>query len=440
MAESHECVFGVHAAALKIRQETARFVTFYRFGITRERPAERFANAVIRARLFRRKLVCNRLRRVFDKRCIQEEQRLRRDNRARSTVNRRARVGVIKRAEEPKHRVANDREIDTAAHRVVPRSVAGLIVGDVIVIAGGEQRSAHGAIKCAGDCEHRIPDGLGLNAATREARQQTVVGIGRRKWRVRRTRLSVRRARHDVAMHRFHAVAVRDKLAREEIKQLGMRGFRTKHAEVRRRVDEAHTEVPCPNSVHRHARGQRIFGVRHPACEFKPSALIVGKRRAWNDALEYRRHGTRDFLADRLRVIAAIMNRRFVDFGFLHNECARKGTRAMGVMLGTRGDRSGVRLTRWARRACERSKLRANRDIRWRSGGFEHALNRCEAIGKSSAAKCGVACAIEFVRACCPSLCRFLMTLDFRSGCQRSLRHATNGRDVVERRNAAENP
>ena len=76
--------------------------------------------------------------------------------------------------------------------------------------------------------------------------------------------LPVGRARHDELVHGLHVPARADEFCGEPVEQLGMRGRLALCAEVLRRRDEARAKKHFPETVHRHARGERMVG-RHRA-------------------------------------------------------------------------------------------------------------------------------------------------------------------------------
>ena len=97
-------------------------------------------------------------------------------------------------------------------------------------------------------------------------------------------------------MHRFDTPALVREPAGQAIEQLGMSGFLPEEAKVIHGGHDALIEVPGPNAVHRHARGQRMLGAGEPAGEFEAAALIrleggrFGLQRGLNDLDEATRH------------------------------------------------------------------------------------------------------------------------------------------------------
>ena len=71
-----------------------------------------------------------------------------------------------------------------------------------------------------------------------------------------------------------------------------MRGLFALHAEVLRRLHQADAEVLLPEAIHRHARGQRMFGTDEPLRKPEPIRRRIRRQRRQN-----RGHARRDFVA-----------------------------------------------------------------------------------------------------------------------------------------------
>ena len=97
-----------------------------------------------------------------------------------------------------------------------------------------------------------------------------------------------------------------------------------KHAEVAWRVDDAVPEVPRPEAVDDDACRQWILWVDNPARQLETPARICRKRRTSNHALKYGGNRAGNWFTRWLGVIAAIVNRCFVDLRLFHHKCQRK--------------------------------------------------------------------------------------------------------------------
>ena len=91
------------------------------------------------------------------------------------------------------------------------------------------------------------------------------------------------------------------------------------HAEVVRAADEALTEMPAPDAVHHHARGERMLRAREPACEFEAATLLRRHFRAQVGHLHYLREAARRGLAEREMAAANVDGQRLDDVGRVHH-------------------------------------------------------------------------------------------------------------------------
>jgi hypothetical protein len=84
---------------------------------------------------------------------------------------------------------------------------------------------------------------------------------------------------HDVAVQLLDRAFLVDEPLRQILEQLGVRRPLARDAEVARRVDQTRTEVPLPDPVDDHARGDRlpVDGIR----ELEPPAAFGEGRRAF---------------------------------------------------------------------------------------------------------------------------------------------------------------
>ena len=73
----------------------------------------------------------------------------------------------------------------------------------------------------------------------------------------RLARLPIRGGEHDLAFSHFKRPAMRDEARRQIVQQFRMRRLFALRAEVARRCHQRPAEVPAPDAVDDHARGQR---------------------------------------------------------------------------------------------------------------------------------------------------------------------------------------
>src|SRR5581483_9724178 len=103
-------------------------------------------------------------------------------------------------------------------------------------------------------------------------------------------------------MELLHRPAALDEAAGEPVEQLGVRGRLAAGAEIVGRGDDAASEMPLPDAIDHHARGQRILLVGDPLRELEAAAaLLVGRKLL---AAEDREEAAGDRRAERLRLAA----------------------------------------------------------------------------------------------------------------------------------------
>ena len=110
-------------------------------------------------------------------------------------------------------------------------------------------------------------------------------------FRIAPRRLPVSRRGHDELVQPLQLPAVLDEVVRQPVQQFGMRRTLAHRAEVRRRADQAMTEMMKPDAVHQHTRHQRIRPCRQPSRIGQPSS--AGRKRRvflWQDGLLSGRH------------------------------------------------------------------------------------------------------------------------------------------------------
>ena len=147
---------------------------------------------------------------------------------------------------------------------------------------------AHAPVERARQREQRIAHHLGFHAAGVHAGEEAVFGVGSgrndgvmERWSSglalhhfitpmlhhSAAASSIRRARHDEPVQVLHAPARLAELRREPIEQLRVRGPRAAAAEVVHGAHERLAEVPAPDVIHRHARGERVVARGDPLGE-----------------------------------------------------------------------------------------------------------------------------------------------------------------------------
>ena len=77
-------------------------------------------------------------------------------------------------------------------------------------------------------------------------------------------------------MQCFQTPFVFNELCCEVIQKLRVRGERALGAEIIFRLYQAGTEIVLPQTIHRHARRQRVLGIHEPAGQVETTALAAG--------------------------------------------------------------------------------------------------------------------------------------------------------------------
>ena len=123
------------------------------------------------------------------------------------------------------------------------------------------------ALQLAGNREHGVTQGLGVQPAQREVTEQPVVRIELSGLLRSRGCLAVGGGVEDQPVQLLDRPTLVDELERQIVEQLGMAGPSSGHAEVVRRGHQPLAEVVLPDAVDEHARKERVRRRRDPAGE-----------------------------------------------------------------------------------------------------------------------------------------------------------------------------
>jgi len=132
------------------------------------------------------------------------------------------------------------------------------------------------------------------------ASQQAIVRIHLARLRRRCGRQLERSRERDFANQLFDRPPFRDESLGQVVEQFRMRRCLAQLAKVIRRGDKAATKHVMPDTVHDHARGQRIVRMQHRLRQFQSTGVLGRKWLGIDHLEESARHGL-----SRLLVIAA---------------------------------------------------------------------------------------------------------------------------------------
>ena len=118
--------------------------------------------------------------------------------------------------------------------------------------------------------ERDVVDHFRIHAEPRPALEQTIILIFGEFRRRHLRRLPVGRGFNDQPVHRFHVPAFVHEFAREPVQQFGMRRLIALRSEILRRDDDAAPEIFLPETVHGHARRERVLFIHEPFAERQP--------------------------------------------------------------------------------------------------------------------------------------------------------------------------
>ena len=146
-------------------------------------------------------------------------------------------------------------------------------------IVGVDGRAADFFHEEAAHRQRLVANHFGRQTVARSAREPDVFRIVRHDLGRGEAALPVGLREHDGFEERLHIPAGADKLAGEPIEQLGIFGAVALAAEVIDGFHEAAAEEGLPETIHRHAREQRMARVGQPAREAEAVARLVGGKR-----------------------------------------------------------------------------------------------------------------------------------------------------------------
>src|SRR5262249_32332824 len=119
----------------------------------------------------------------------------------------------------------------------------------------------------------RVPNRLGLQPASREMREQTVLRVLLPRGRSGDALHLIGVREHDAPMKVAEAPAVGDEIARQPVEQLRVGWWIALLSEIVRRAHQAVAEMPTPNPIDDDARGERIFRTGQPLGESGATAV-----------------------------------------------------------------------------------------------------------------------------------------------------------------------
>ena len=155
-------------------------------------------------------------------------------------------------------------------------------------------RPAHPAIQGPGRGENAVANRFRFQTPRRKPPQEAAPGIDACGILIRPTGLlEGLRVQHQ-SQRLLHRPAIRHKLCRQPIQQLGMSRNRSIFPKIARGIHQARSENELPQAVHRHARGERMIRLRDPVCQGHPPfplRCIHGKLQAPNDLQGIRWNG-----------------------------------------------------------------------------------------------------------------------------------------------------
>ena len=111
-------------------------------------------------------------------------------------------------------------------------------------------RAEHRFVQSAAGGQDGVADDFGIEAVDRFAPVEAVFGITPLAPRIAAGGLAIDGGRHDEPVQPLQLPAVLNKIARQPVQQFGMGRPLTHDAEVRRRANEAATEMVQPDAVH----------------------------------------------------------------------------------------------------------------------------------------------------------------------------------------------
>ena len=224
--------------------------------------------------------------RSLDKlRIVQRHERLQRRVRALAAH----RASLARRRVEDLHvwrrRLAFPKVVDRPAIQIlarvlrVTRTAEAHDFPDVGRLVRLRPRPAHLRRQRAARGQRVVAHHLRIHAETRPARQQPVLRILLDLFRRDVSRLPVRRRCHDEREKFLHIPARFAELHRQPVEQFLIRRTLALRAEILRRFHQPGAENFLPETIHRHARRERIFRRDEPAREAEPVLRSIRRHR-----------------------------------------------------------------------------------------------------------------------------------------------------------------
>ena len=227
-----------------------------------------------------------------DKRIVHHRKRLRRD------------IGHIAAT----FRAGGHRRIHDRQERIEPVSNNANV--KTAAIAVGIIRAAKwSAIQRTTYLQHGITNRLCFQPANMSASQQAIVRIHLARLGRRCGRQLERSRERDFANQLFDRPCFGDESLGQVVEQFRMRRCLAQLSEVVGRGDEAAAKHVMPDTVHDHARGQRVVRMQHRLRQFQSTGVFSRKRLGIDRLKESARHGL-----SRLLVIAANKKRPIPGF------------------------------------------------------------------------------------------------------------------------------
>ena len=175
-------------------------------------------------------------------------------------------------------RTAQDGDVSSADGAVVIDAAAFGGIGDILPVFVSENAATHLEAEPAGDAHDAIANLFAFKAAAIGAPEKSIFGVDFAGFCVELGAELIDIREHDLSVHGFDGPALLDEFDGQPIEQRLVGGLFAEASEVIDAGDNALAEVPAPDAIGHHARGERVAGLGHPLGELEATAFLGADR------------------------------------------------------------------------------------------------------------------------------------------------------------------